>query len=60
MDTYFILVLNGDMKIDIAELNWYQNIEDYYYLCDRKFDSEKEALNFITSRIFLLPEPHPI
>lgn len=42
-DLFYIIVLN-DGKVSVAEINWYEDIESYYWLCSEKFKTRQEAI----------------
>lgn len=50
-DIRYILILDDEFQIDVAEIEEYETIDEYYYICDIKFLSENDAYDYIIKAI---------
>lgn len=53
-DIRYILILDDEFQIDVAEIEEYETIDEYYYICDIKFLSENDAYDYIIKAINII------
>lgn len=57
MSDRFIMILDTDLKLQVSEMNPYEDIDDYYWISRTIFNFEEEAYDCAIEILHRLPIP---